>query len=216
MAARFISERRPWQRGAGALVLALLCVLAIALLQRQGLLDRPNEAMMGWAGQLRDSAMGQPFTQPMQVASKIGGTGKRPILLAVALCILLWRGRRSHALWLLLTAAGGWLLNLGLKQIFAAPRPDILPHLDMVHSYSFPSGHAAGTMILFGALAMLAGRRPAYAAAGLAVACIGISRIWLGVHWPSDVIAGWIEGLGWLAFCRLWLPAGGGEQQCFH
>ena len=44
-------------------------------------------------------------------------------------------------------------------------------------------------------------------AAGMMIALIGASRVWLGVHWPSDVTAGWIEGLGWLALCRVWLPA---------
>ena len=48
-------------------------------------------------------------------------------------------------------------------------------------------------------------------AAGLMIASIGVSRVWLGVHWPSDVTAGWIEGLGWLALCRVWLPARGGQ-----
>jgi undecaprenyl-diphosphatase len=107
---------------------------------------------------------------------------------------------------------GGTLLNLILKQIFAAPRPDLLPHLDIVHSYSFPSGHAAGNMMFFGALAMLAGRRWAYGAGGAMIALIGASRVWLGVHWPSDVMAGWIEGLGWLVLCAVWLPARRGQQ----
>jgi undecaprenyl-diphosphatase len=109
--------------------------------------------------------------------------------------------------------AGGTLLNFVLKQIFAAPRPDLLPHLDIVHSYSFPSGHAAYNMMLFGALAMLSRRRIGYVLAGMVIALIGISRVWLGVHWPSDVLAGWITGFGWLCLCRHWLPARGGEQQ---
>jgi undecaprenyl-diphosphatase len=67
-------------------------------------------------------------------------------------------------------------------------------------------------MMFFGALAMLAARRFGYWAAAVMIALIGISRVWLGVHWPSDVTAGWIEGLGWLAFCAIWLPARGGEQ----
>jgi undecaprenyl-diphosphatase len=93
-----------------------------------------------------------------------------------------------------------------LKQIFAAPRPDLLPHLDIVHSFSFPSGHSAGAMILFGGLALISGRRWTYVLGGAGVALIGVSRIWLGVHWPSDVLAGWIVGVGWLGFCRPWLP----------
>ena len=127
--------------------------------------------------------------------------------MALVLPALLWLRRSGDALWLALMMAGGTALNLILKQIFAAPRPDLLPHLDIVHSYSFPSGHAAGNMMMFGALAMLARRRGGYWAAGMMIALIGASRVWLGVHWPSDVTAGWIEGLGWLALCRVWLPA---------
>ena len=215
MDVRSISDRRIAQlKGAGALALALFCVLAIALIQRAGWLDWLdwlNVGLMEAAGEARGSAVGRHVTPVMRVASAIGGTTGRLVLLAVALIVLLWAGRRRCALWLVATMAGGTVLNLVLKQIFAAPRPDLLPHLDNVHTYSFPSGHAAGNMMFFGALAMLAARRSRYGAAAALVALIGVSRVWLGVHWPSDVTAGWIEGLGWLAFCRLWLPAWRGQ-----
>lgn len=195
------------------MALALLCVLLIALSQRAGWLDGVNVELMETAGQARAAGMGDHVTTVMRFASAVGGTGGRLVLLAVLLAPLLWFGFRRSAVWLALTIAGGTLLNLALKQIFAAPRPDLLPHLDIVHTYSFPSGHAAGNMMVFGALALLAGRASAYVAAAAMVLLIGASRIWLGVHWPSDVVAGWIEGLGWLAFCRLWLPARGREQE---
>ncbi|PJG46907.1 phosphatase PAP2 family protein [Sphingobium sp. LB126] len=212
MGVRSISDRRKaMAKGAGALALALFCVLGIALVQRQGLLDAMNHGLMGMAGRARDSAIGGSVTWLMQGASAVGGTAGRLVLLT-ACCAMLWGRRRRCALWLLSVMAGGTLLNLALKQIFAAPRPDLLPHLDMVNSYSFPSGHAAGNMIFFGALALLFGRRAGYAGAGLAIALIGVSRVWLGVHWPSDVLAGWIEGLGWLALCAVWLPARRGQD----
>lgn len=211
MGARFISDRRTWRRGAGVFILALLCVLTIALLQRSGVLDGLNIGAMAAVGEAR--AISPAITSLMLAASWIGDTVGRIAVIIAAIALLLWRGRRSGARWLALVMAGGTLLNLGLKQIFAAPRPDLLPHLDIVHSYSFPSGHAAGNMMLFGALAMLAGRRGDYVLAFMAIALIGISRVWLGVHWPSDVLAGWIEGLGWLFLCRYWLPVGRGQQQ---
>ncbi|AMK18342.1 MULTISPECIES: phosphatase PAP2 family protein [Sphingobium] len=211
MGARFISDRRTWRRGAGVFILALLCVLTIALLQRFGVLDGLNIGAMAAAGEAR--AINPAITSLMLAASWIGDTVGRIAVIIAAIALLLWRGRRSGAQWLALVMAGGTLLNLGLKQIFAAPRPDLLPHLDIVHSYSFPSGHAAGNMMLFGALAMLAGRRGDYLLAFMAIALIGVSRVWLGVHWPSDVLAGWIEGLGWLFLCRYWLPVGRGQQQ---
>ena len=194
------------------MALALFCVLGIALLQRQGWLDGLNFGLMGAAGRARDSGVGAIVTRIMQLASAVGGTAGRFVLLT-ACCVALWRMARARALWLLCTVAGGTLLNLAAKQIFAAPRPDLLPHLDLVHSYSFPSGHAAGNMIFFGALAMLGARRSVYVLMGAAIALIGISRVWLGVHWPSDVLAGWIEGLGWLALCRAWLPEGRGQEE---
>ncbi|WP_093085279.1 phosphatase PAP2 family protein [Sphingobium sp. AP50] len=213
MGVRSISDRRMSPaKGAGALALALFCVLAIALMQRSGWLDGLNVGLMEWAGAARDSAVGQHVTPWMRGASAIGGTAGRLALLVLSLGGLFWIGHRRRAYWLAAMMAGGTALNLILKQIFAAPRPDLLPHLDIVHTYSFPSGHAAGNMMFFGALAMLAARRFGYWTAAAIIALIGISRVWLGVHWPSDVTAGWIEGLGWLAFCAIWLPARGGEQ----
>jgi membrane-associated phospholipid phosphatase len=208
MGVRSISDRRTGLiKGAGALALALFCVLAIALAQRAGWLDGLNVGMMEAAGRGRETALGGPVTMVMRLASAIGGTVGRLLLVALVLVPLIWRGARGRALWLVLVVIGGTLLNLGLKQIFAAPRPDLLPHLDIVHTYSFPSGHSAGNMIFFGAVAMLARRRWGYVSAAAVIALIGVSRVWLGVHWPSDVTAGWIEGLGWLALCAIWLPA---------
>lgn len=214
MGGRCISDHGTWKRGAGALAFALLCVLAIALLQRAGLLDGLNITGMEAAGFWRESGAGRLLTPLMQAASMIGGTAGRLLIVGVALIALVASSKWREARWLALAMAGGTLLNLGLKQDFAAPRPDLLPHLDIVHSYSFPSGHSAGSMMLFGALALLVGGRAAWLGAGAIIALIGISRVWLGVHWPSDVLAGWIEGIGWLLFCRHWLPARRGEQEC--
>ena len=214
MDARSISDRRiSLAKGAGALALALFCVLLIALAQRAGWLEGVNVGLMTLAGEGRETGPGGTVTMVMRLASAIGGTLGRITLLALVLAPLLWAGHRRSAAWLAGMMAGGTLLNLGLKQIYAAPRPDLLPHLDIVHSYSFPSGHSAGNMMFFGALALLAGGRVAQALAATMILLIGVSRVWLGVHWPSDVLAGWIEGLGWLALCAVWLPARGGEEQ---
>lgn len=207
MGVRFISDPRSWKGGAGAFALALLFVLGIALAQRHGLFDRINLAALQAAGTAREGSAGARITLGMQILSVVGGTGVRLLLAGGVMAGLLWGQRRRAAWWLMLVVIGGTLLNLALKQVFAAPRPDLLPHLDIVHSYSFPSGHAAGNMMFLGALAMLAGRRSGYVLAAMLIALIGISRVWLGVHWPSDVLAGWTEGLGWLALCHVWLPA---------
>lgn len=200
-------------RGGALFGLALLAVLLIALAQRTGWLTPVDHAIMLAAGRARDSAWGGQVTPVLRFATIVGDTIPRLCLLAAASLWLMLRGRGTAALWLVAMMAGGTLLNLGLKQIFAMPRPDLLRHLDIVTSFSFPSGHAAGNMIFFGALARLGGRRLGGALAAAIIIPIGISRVWLGVHWASDVTAGWIEGLGWIAFCAIWLPARGGKQQ---
>ncbi|MET0371266.1 MAG: phosphatase PAP2 family protein [Sphingobium sp.] len=210
--ARFISEAKARWRGGGAFALALLCVLFIALARRAGWLEGLDHGLMRAAGVARDTVWGGHVTPMMRLATMLGDTIARFTLLGGALLFLLWRRRTGMTLWLAAMMAGGTLLNLGLKQLFAAPRPDLLQHLDVVTTYSFPSGHAAGNMMFFGALALLAGRRDAFAVAAFVIALIGVSRVWLGVHWPSDVAAGWIEGLGWLALWRALLPARGRQQ----
>jgi undecaprenyl-diphosphatase len=104
---------------------------------------------------------------------------------------------------------GGWFLQASLKQLFQRPRPDIVPHLREVMSLSFPSGHALQSAVVYltlGALLMhMAERRLTklycMATAMLATALVGTSRIYLGVHYPTDVLAGWLLGLSWALVC---------------
>lgn len=184
--------------------------MLLAAAQRSGWLGGLDRSIMSWFGMVRDSDAGRPFTAVMRLASAGGGAVPRLTLVVLVCAVLMAAGRSRAGVWLMLTVLGGTLLNPALKQIFAAPRPDLLAHLDIVHSYSFPSGHAAGTMIALGAIAMVAARRHIYWAAALAILLVGVSRVWLGVHWPSDVLAGWVEGVGWLALCACRLPAGRG------
>lgn len=130
-----------------------------------------------------------------------GDSGVRIAVALLAAGGLLIARRRAEAVWLAATVAGGIALNSGLKLLFARARPALLPHLDPVGSFSFPSGHAANTMVLALCLALLAPARWRRAAVGLAIVAavaIGLSRLALAVHWPSDVAAGWIEGVGWV------------------
>ncbi len=95
-------------------------------------------------------------------------------------------------------------MNMGLKPLFARSRPDLWPTLITETSYSFPSGHALGSTVLYGMIAYLLGRhfpqyqRWFYGAAIVLVTLISFSRLYLGVHWPSDVIAGIGIGFLWL------------------
>jgi undecaprenyl-diphosphatase len=108
-------------------------------------------------------------------------------------------------------SCGGWVLNWALKQAFARPRPDLVPHLRDVMSSSFPSGHAltsAAVYLTLGTLLMrLAKGRLAkfycIALAMLATLLVGATRVYLGVHYPTDVLAGWLIGLSWAILCWL-------------
>jgi undecaprenyl-diphosphatase len=126
---------------------------------------------------------------------------------------LLLQGRYHTALVILVTAASGELLNEVLKNAFMRPRPDVVPHLRDVVSTSFPSGHAMESAIIYltlGTMLMrLAERRLTKAfcliMAILVTLLVGISRVYLGVHYPTDVIGGWIFGFVWASVC--WLIA---------
>lgn len=121
-----------------------------------------------------------------------------PVALAVV-AWLAWRGQRARALWLFATITSGRLLVEGIKLLVQRPRPPVADRLEDINSWSFPSSHSAGTMMTAAALALLAGgRTPAWLAALAAAGAVGWSRIALGVHWPSDVLAGWGFGLVWV------------------
>ena len=127
-----------------------------------------------------------------------------PLTILFAL-YLAFRRRRRAAL-LLITVFGGRMLVELQKLIFAEPRPNIVRHLASETSMGFPSAHAANSAITFLAIALLvpASRRwrgVSIAAAAILAVLIGLSRIVLGVHWPSDVVGGWAFGLLWILVC---------------
>ena len=142
----------------------------------------------------------------VEVAVALSTIGQFPVLLAIGLACLLWlwwKGRGRAAVILLIGALIGRSLGELQKYEIARVRPSLEPHLVIVKTSSFPSGHATSSMI-FGltiALALAAGTRWERAAVGFAILLsllIGTSRVMLGVHWPSDVIGGWSFGLLWV------------------
>lgn len=136
----------------------------------------------------------------------IGLPGVLGAILAIVCLVLLLRRRRNWAAYLAITCGIGALLNIELKAYFARARPELAQALRNAHGYSFPSGHAMGSTIVFGAFAYLAFRalhrwRWRSAAVALAltlIVSIAASRIYLGVHWISDVAAGVAAGVVWL------------------
>jgi membrane-associated phospholipid phosphatase len=120
----------------------------------------------------------------------------------------LWRSRlyRSGVIFAI-ACLGALVLNQGLKLFFAKPRPQLWPAQIIETTFSFPSGHALGSLVVYGFLAYLVGNRfPkvavwSYAIAVVLIFSIGLSRLYLGVHWPTDVIAGYGVGFLWLMTC---------------
>jgi undecaprenyl-diphosphatase len=133
------------------------------------------------------------------------------LVVGAVLGYLLLSGRVRTALFVLASTGTGMVLGKLLKLAYARPRPTLVPHLVDVTSASFPSGHATDSAIVYLTLAALLARTlPKRAqrlyiigAAILLTLLIGASRVYLGVHWPSDVVAGWTAGAAWALACSL-------------
>jgi membrane-associated phospholipid phosphatase len=126
--------------------------------------------------------------------------------------LIVWRnGDRFHALWLALAVPGGQLLNVAFKHLFDRPRPAWDDPILTLTTQSFPSGHATGATLFYGFLACYAvWRMKSAAARSLAIAAcagmvllVGFSRIYLGVHYLSDVLASICLGTAWLTACMI-------------
>ena len=146
-------------------------------------------------------------------ATELGGTA---FLTFATVSLAGWFAMRRQWIFLAILLAavlGETLLSHVLKEAFDRPRPDIVPHLVEVSSKSFPSGHASsGAAIYLTIAALIAAqlkesrsRVLVFSAAGAAVFAIGASRIYLGVHYPTDIIGGWSLGAAWAAI--VWIAA---------
>jgi undecaprenyl-diphosphatase len=150
----------------------------------------------------------------MRDVTAFGSVGILAAITAAATGYLLLLGKRGSALLVVVSVAGGQLASSLFKRGFDRPRPDLVPHEALTYTASFPSGHSMMSAVTYLTLAALLARvQPTRAlriyVLGLAIAitvAVGISRVYLGVHWPSDVLAGWTAGAGWALAC--WLVAG--------
>ena len=143
----------------------------------------------------------------------IGGPTVLFLMVLAVVGFLLLQTRYRTALFVALTTISGELINTTLKHAFNRPRPSVVPHLRDVFSSSFPSGHAMESAIVYltlGAMLMRVAerRRTKLYCLGIAVLLtilVGVSRVYLGVHYPTDVLGGWIIGFVWASIC--WLAA---------
>jgi undecaprenyl-diphosphatase len=177
-----------------------------------------DSAILLW---LRNPAdLSQPIGPPWLAESvleitALGGYTLIILLVAAVIGFLLVAGLRGPALFVFLSVLTGWLASQVLKSFYSRPRPDLVPQLDVVHTASFPSGHATMTALVYLTLAAVIARLTdrtslriyVFAAAALISIIVGLSRVYLGVHWPSDVIAGWVLGAAWAALSWLVVSA---------
>ena len=147
----------------------------------------------------------------------LGGVLLRHIVAIGALVALVFLRLRREAMLLALTIIGGWLVNTALKLLVGRPRPEIVPHLTEAGGSSFPSGHSFNSAVVYISIALafaaMSQRQSVRATVVLTAMAltllVALSRVWLGVHYPSDAIAGWLGGAGWAftAAALLYRPA---------
>ncbi len=169
---------------------------------------------------LSDPAGPRWLEEMMRDFTALGSVGVLATLTLVVIGFLVLVKKR-HAAWMVAwSVTGGAVVGQVLKWGFARPRPDLVPHGTFVYTQSFPSGHAMLSAVVFLTLGALLARSQADArlkiyllsVAAVLTVMVGISRVYLGVHWPTDVLAGWVVGIGWALLCwllMLWLQGRG-------
>jgi membrane-associated phospholipid phosphatase len=193
--------------GTGVLVTALLAFAAAAGLYAAFTGSGPALADSALLSELIEVRSGG-LTQLAVFVTNIGNTTSMAVL-AVAVAGWCWyRGRRADAVLAIVAMAGSAALFNTLKNVFDRARPPVADRLVHVGNESLPSGHATMSIVVIGTIVVLAwAGRSAMTRAVLVVAAVawvgavGATRVYLGVHWFSDVVAGWLVGAAWLALC---------------
>jgi len=137
----------------------------------------------------------------------VGGPWVMSTLGGLIVAVLWWRNRHTDAMFFLASVGGAVVLNVLAKLLFGRPRPALWDSIAPAKFYSFPSGHAMGSAALATALSFLLWQKSwrwlAWIAGFLFALGVGLSRVYLGVHYPSDVLAGWVCSVGWVAGLHL-------------
>jgi undecaprenyl-diphosphatase len=202
--------RRLGARLACALAAAMGALLLFALLA-EDVLEGETMAFDGAVRSLVQQHASPALTSAMRFVTTLGST-QTLVVLGLSACVVFFAvGWRRDAVLFVVTMAGASALNFALKLSFGRARPETFFDTPLPASYSFPSGHALLSLCFYGALAVAvaprlrhqSGRTAVWASAGLLAALIGFSRIYLGVHYPSDVVAGYAAALVWVILVAL-------------
>jgi undecaprenyl-diphosphatase len=164
-----------------------------------------STGLLFWRGDTLRPLGSARLLEAVRDVTALGGVLLRNLFAAGCAIALLFMGLRREAALLTLTVAAGWLVNSLVKGLVGRDRPDIVPHLMEAGGHSFPSGHSFNSAVVyisaalaFAAMADRSTVKATLVAAAMALSlAIAWSRVWLGVHWPTDVIAGWLGGAGW-------------------
>jgi undecaprenyl-diphosphatase len=185
------------------LCLALFIKLTF-LVTSNGIVQSFDEKILKWVETLRT-----PFLNSMMLdVTALGGLALTVVLGLLASIIFLLARDPAAAIHLILTASGGFLISLWSKNLILRPRPSLIPQLIRASGFSYPSGHSITSACIYLTMAILACRHfkqiktriVLLALAGAMIALISFSRIYLGVHYPSDTMSGALIGLAWALF----------------
>lgn len=201
-----ISRWRSWLQADRVRVVALFCAVLLPMLvfgkiayeivEREAIgFDHPIQI---WAHSYESTAL-----DSWMLGATMFGSPPLMTLLCGVVTVFLWRKkRRGDLAFFLVATVGAGLLNLAAKRVFGRARPDLWLSIDPRSDFSFPSGHAMGTMALWMAVLVLVWptkwRVPVLVFGSVFVFCVGLSRVYLGVHFPSDVLCGWLASFAWV------------------
>jgi len=205
-----------------ALISALICwagfaaMVALVLAGNAGWLDAPG-LLAARTGDAREFAGTSLLLEIVRDTTALGGVFLRNLFAIGAVVALLFLKLRREAVLFAMTVAGGWIANTALKLLVGRERPQIVPHLMEAGGESFPSGHSFNAAVVYIGMALAFAamsrrhsvRYTLIGTAMVASALVAWSRVLLGVHFPSDVIAGWLGGAAWAftAAALLYQPA---------
>lgn len=205
-----------------ALIVGAACWLGFAVIAimvetgQTSALDRFG--LLFWRGGAELAPRGpEILLEGVRDITALGGVLLRNLFGLAAIAALLFLRLRREAVLFAATVMLGWIVNSGVKLLFGRARPEIVPHLTEAGGASFPSGHSFNSAVVYVAMAIafaaLSARQSVrMTIIGVALAgslVVAWSRVWLGVHFPSDVMAGWLGGVGWafVAAVLIYRPA---------